>query len=450
MVFKVDFIPHDNKTISDMLDVIGLKSIEDLFQDIPNDLILKTLNLPSGLSESDLLNELKKLSKKNKIYISSFLGAGCYYHYIPSIVDFIISRSEFYTSYTPYQAEASQGFLQAIYEYQSIITRLTAMDVANASMYDGSTALAEAALMATIITRKNKILLVEGIHPEYIEVVKTYCWGQEIEYKLIPLSLLEKELNEEYAAVLIQSPNFFGEIENVEDIVKTVKNTFPKCLIVHVMTDPTCLGILRSPGEQSIDIFVAEGQSFGISPSFGGPGLGIFATKKEFLRKIPGRLVGKTREINGEREGFILTLQAREQHIRREKASSNICTNQALCSLAALIYLLCMGKNGLKELAVQNIQKTNYAKEKLSKIPGYKILNTKPTYNEFLLECPNIDLFIKNCDELDLLPPLRLSKYYNHMKNIVLVCITEMNSRTSIDKFIQAAKSASKISMEVK
>ena len=445
---KLDFIPHDQKTIHEMLKVIGLNSIEDLFQDIPEDLILNNLNLGPGIAESDLLNELRKISKKSRIYESAFLGAGCYFHYIPSLVDFIISRSEFYTSYTPYQAEASQGFLQAIYEYQTMITRLTNMDVANASMYDGSTALAEAALMASIITRKDKILMIEGIHPQYIEVVKTYCWGQNLNYELIPLGSLDSVLNEEYAAVIVQSPNFFGEIEDLHVIINNIKNKYPKCLIIQVMTDPTCLGILSSPGELNVDIFVAEGQSFGLSPSFGGPGLGIFATKKEFLRKIPGRLVGKTKELNGTKEGFILTLQAREQHIRREKASSNICTNQALCSLASLIYLLCMGRTGLRQVATQNIQKANYVKSKLSNIFGFKILNTKPTYNEFLVQCPDLDRFINNCNELNLLPPLKVSEYFPHMKDVALVCITEMNSQESINCFIQAAKESSSIIKE--
>jgi glycine dehydrogenase subunit 1 len=284
--------------------------------------------------------------------------------------------------------------------------------------------------------------MIEGIHPEYVEVVKTYCWGQNINYEIIELGSLDSKLDEEYAAIIIQSPNFFGDIEDLKIIVNAVKNKYPKCLVIQVMTDPTCLGILSPPGELDIDIFVAEGQPFGISPSFGGPGLGILATKKEYLRKIPGRLVGKTKELNGEKEGFILTLQAREQHIRREKASSNICTNQALCSLAALIYLLCMGRTGLKDLAYQNIQKANYTKKKLLNIPGYKILNNKPTYNEFLLSCPDLDSLIKNCEELNLLPPLKISKYFTHMINIALVCITEMNSRKSIDLFLQAAKNS--------
>ena len=440
----MDFVPHDELSIKEMLKIIGVNNLDDLFHDIPKDLHLEKLDLPPSLSEPDLLRKLEEIANKNKLYSSAFLGAGCYYHYIPSLVDFVVSRSEFSTSYTPYQAEASQGYLQAIYEYQTIISRLTQMDVANASMYDGSTALAEAAIMATIITNKKSIIMLEGIHPEYLEVVKTYCWGQNISIKTATEDNLLNKLDNDDAAVLFQNPNFFGDIDDVSQLAKNVKQKFPNCLLIQVMTDPTCLGILKPPGETNIDIFVAEGQSFGISPSFGGPGLGIFATKQKFLRKIPGRLIGKTKEINGEKEGFILTLQAREQHIRREKASSNICTNQALCSLAALTYLLALGRTGLHKVAIQNIQKSNYVKIELSKVPGYRILNVKPTYNEFLVQCPNLDAFIEHCNKMNLLPPLKITKYYPEMKDIALVCVTEMNSKKSIEDFIKAAKIASK------
>ena len=437
----MDFVPHDNKTIAKMLNVIGVSNLEELFHDIPKDLIKEKLDLPQGLSEPDLLHRMKEISKKNRIYSNSFLGAGCYYHYVPSLVSFVISRSEFSTSYTPYQAEASQGYLQAQYEYQTIISRLTQMDVANASMYDGSTALAEAAIMATLITNKKSIVLLEGIHPEYVEVVKTYCGGQNINIKIAKENILLDHLHEDVAAVLFQSPNFFGDIEDISKLVKKIKEKLPNCLIIQVMTDPTCLGILKPPGVMDIDIFVAEGQSFGINPSFGGPGLGIFTAKQKYLRKIPGRLIGKTREINGSQEGFILTLQAREQHIRREKAGSNICTNQALCSLAALVYLLAMGRTGLKEIAIQNLQKTHFLKQELAKVPGYKILNQKPTYNEFLIRCPNLDSFLEECKKHDLLPPLKISKYYPNMQNVALVCVTEMNSKDSIKNLILAAQS---------
>ena len=436
----MDFVPHDDKTVAEMLRVIGIKDITELFQDIPEDLIIKHLNLPQGLTEPDLLSHMAEISSRNNIYSNSFLGAGCYYHYIPSIVDYVISKPEFYTSYTPYQAEASQGYLQAIYEYQTMISKLTQMDIVNASMYDRSTALAEAAIMATLITNKDSILLLEGIHPEYVEVVKTYCWGQNISFKVVGEDNLMDHLNEDVAALLLQSPNFFGDIEDIPKFVKKIRAKAPNCLLIQVMSDPTCLGIIKPPGETDIDIFVAEGQSFGINPSFGGPSLGIFTARKKFLRKMPGRLIGKTKEINGTEEGFILTLQAREQHIRRGKASSNICTNQALCALAALVYLLAMGKTGLKEVATQNFQKTHYIKSELSKIPGYKILNTKPTYNEFLLECPNLDSLIIHCKQQNLLPPLKMTKYYPKMKNVALVCVTEVNSKNSIDLFIQAAR----------
>ena len=438
----MDFISHDEKTIAEMLKIINVSEIDDLFQDIPKDLIIKSLNISDGMSEPDVLNKMREYGKKNKIYPHSFLGAGCYYHYIPSLVDFVISRSEFYTSYTPYQAEASQGYLQAIYEYQSIISRLTEMEVANASMYDGSTSLAEAAIMASIITGKNQVILLEGVHPEYIDVVKTYCWGQNIELKIISEDKLNDVLNEDIAAVMFQSPNFFGDITDGLVMSNKVKEKYPNCLVIQCMTDPTCLGLLKPPGKTNVDIFVAEGQSFGIDPSFGGPGLGIFTAKKKFLRKIPGRLVGKTKEINGDRDGFLLTLQAREQHIRREKASSNICTNQALCSLSALIYLVSLGKTGLREIATQNFQKAHYVKNAIALIPGYEILNKKPTYNEFIVRCPNINGLIRECKKMNLLPPLQVSTYYPEMSDVVLVCVTELNSSSSIEKFIKAAKLA--------
>ena len=436
----MNFIPHNDKTITEMLDVIGVKSLQELFQDIPKDLIIEKLNLPSGLSEPDLLKQFEKITQKNKVYSSSFLGGGCYNHYVPSLVDFVTSRSEFNTSYTPYQAEASQGYLQAIYEYQTIISRLTQMDVANASMYDGSTDLAEAAIMSTIITRKDTIILLKGIHPEYEEVVKTYCWGQNINILYASEDNLIEKLNGDVAALLFQSPNFFGDIEDVSKFAKNIREIAPNCLIIQAMTDPTCLGILIPPGLTDIDIFVAEGQSFGLGLSFGGPGLGIFTAKQKYLRKMPGRLIGKTTEINGEKTGFILTLQAREQHIRREKASSNICTNQALCALATLTYLLALGRTGLKEVATQNIQKAHYIKKELSKIPGYEILNKKPTYNEFLVKCPNIDSLINICKQRDLQPPLKISSYYPEMKDIALICVTEMNSKNSIDTFLEIAR----------
>ncbi|TXT58225.1 MAG: putative glycine dehydrogenase (decarboxylating) subunit 1 [Promethearchaeota archaeon] len=440
----MDFVPHDEKTVYELLNAIGVDSVDQLFEDIPKDLRIDKLDIPEGLSEPELLHELTELSRKNRTYSSSFLGAGCYYHYIPSLVDFIISRSEFYTSYTPYQAEASQGFLQAIYEYQTAISRLTHMDISNASMYDGSTAMAEAIIMASAVTRRDKVLLLEGIHPEYVEVARTYCWGHNIEYEIVSIEDFSTKIDDQTAAIVIQNPLFFGDILDLSSFVNKIRESNSKCLIIQVMTDPTCLGILKAPGECDIDIFIAEGQSFGMHPSFGGPGLGIFATKKRFMRKIPGRLVGKTTEINGEGTGFLLTLQAREQHIRREKAISNICTNQALCMLSALIYLLSMGKYGLKEIAAQNIQKAYFLKDRLSKIDGFKPLNKNPTYNEFTMKVPNADYLIQQCEEKNILAPLKLSKYFPERDDQVLICVTELNSHEDIENFIQIAKETTK------
>ncbi|WP_457558336.1 aminomethyl-transferring glycine dehydrogenase subunit GcvPA [Candidatus Harpocratesius sp.] len=438
----MDYVPHDNKEIAEMLTAIGVDSLNDLYQDIPKNLILDHLNLANGISEPDLLKELTKLSEKNKQYSTAFIGAGSYFHYIPSLVDFVISRSQFFTAYTPYQAEASQGFLQAIFEYQSAIARLTELDVTNASMYDGASALAEAAIMAAFLTRKKKILLIKGIHPEYVETVKTYCWGRNFEVEEINLDQLEEKVNSEIGGVCFQSPNFFGEIENANEIVTKIKNLNKKTLVIQCMTDPTCLGVLVPPGKTGVDIFVAEGQSFGLPPSFGGPGLGIFATHDKYTRKMPGRLIGLTKELNGDKEGFVLTLQAREQHIRREKATSNICSNQSLCMLSALVYLVSMGKTGLKQIAMQNIQKSYYLKTKLAEISGYQILSNKPTYNEFVVKCPNYQKLKGLCKANDILPPLDLTKYYPEMKNSALFCVTEQNSKKDIELFLQLAKEA--------
>jgi len=439
----MDFIPHDNKTILSLLRKIGIDDITELFRDIPDEIKIKDLQIEKSLSESELFKKLKNLSNKNKIHSTSFLGAGIYYHYIPSVVDFVLDRSEFYTSYTPYQAEASQGNLQAIYEFQSIIARLTQMDISNASMYDGSTALAEAALISTLITGNDKILILDGLNPEYLKVLKTYCWAQDIEIEFTSSLDISSKIDDEFASFIFQSPNFFGDIEDTEHLVKLIRSNSNKPLIIQTMTDPTCLGILKPPGDYDIDIFVAEGQSFGISPSFGGPGLGIYTTKKKYLRKTPGRLVGKTKEIHGDKEGFILTLQTREQHIRREKAISNICTNQALMAIASLVYLVSLGEFGLRKVAYQNIQKSNYVKQQIKKIETFKVLNEKPTYNEFLIKSPNMDRFLELCEETNFLPPLKLTEYYPEMNNTALICVTETNSKNDIEKLLMNAKNSS-------
>jgi len=438
----MDYTVNDRISQKEMLKVIGVDSIDQLYKDIPKDLRIDHLLLPEGLSEPELLQKLTDLSQKNKQYRTSFMGAGSYYHYLPSLVDFVISRSQFYSSYTPYQAEASQGMLQAIYEYQSVISRLTEMDVTNASMYDGATACAEACTMAHFYTRKSKLLLIEGLHPEYIDTIKTYLWGRNLTWEIIPIDQLEEKLDDEIAGVIFQSPNFFGDIEDVPSLVNVIraKYTQKKCVIIQAMADPTVLGKLSPPGKNGIDIFVSEGM--GLPPSFGGPNLGIFSVTDKLMRKMPGRIIGMTKEIDGDKKGFVLTLQAREQHIRREKALSNICSNQSLCMLACLVYLVSLGKTGLEQVATQNFQKAHFLNEAIRQIPGYKILNSKPTYNEFTIECPNVELLSQKCKEANILPPLRLSRYYPERTNQMLVCVTENNSKGDLTQFIQIAKEA--------
>ncbi len=436
----MDFVPHDQNEQELMLKRIGVESIEELFKDISPELLVSSLNLQEALSEPDLLEEFTELAKKNKTYKAHFLGAGSYYHYIPSLVDFVISRSQLYSAYTPYQAEASQGMLQAIYEFQSIVTRLTGLEVANASMYDAASACAEACTMAHFITRKRKVLLLEGIHPEYIATIKTYLWGRNLEYEIIKLEDLESKLTPEIAGVLFQNPNFFGDIIDAEEIIKRIRSNSKKAIIIQAISDPIVLGVLKKPGEIDVDILVSEGT--GLPPSFGGPNLGIFATKQKYMRKMPGRLIGKTKEMDGDREGFVLTLQAREQHIRREKALSNICSNQSLCMIACLVYFISLGKTGLREIAMQNFQKAHYLKSQIQQLESYAILNEQSTYNEFVIQSPNPEKVHNLCEKYDFLPPLDLQYYYPDRKGQLLVCVTETVKKEELDKFVQILKEA--------
>lgn len=360
-------------------------NIQDLFADIPTSVRLESsLPLPSPLSEPELLEELSKQSEKNSL-ASAFLGAGSYHHFIPSVVKHVIGRSEFYTAYTPYQAEASQGTLQTIYEYQSMICELTGMGVANASMYDGATAMAEAAFMACRITGRKGIVVSSAVHPNYRQVLKTYCNAADLKLIELPydqksgLTTLDIRHWTSSACVILQQPNFFGNIENVQGLAEKV-HAAGSLFIVSV--DPISLGLLKPPGAYGADIVVGEGQSLGNPQNFGGPGLGIFAAKKEHLRQMPGRIVGATTDIEGKR-GFVLTMATREQHIRRERATSNICSNEALCALAACVYLSVMGKQGLRKVAELCLQKANYLKKKL----GDKVLwpNT-PSFKEFVVK----------------------------------------------------------------
>ena len=395
----------------------------DLFADVPESVRLKKLlPLPSPLSEPELLEELEQQSEKNSV-APSFLGAGSYHHFIPSAVKHIVSRSEFYTAYTPYQAEASQGTLQTIYEYQSMVCELTGMDVANASMYDGATALAEAAFMACRITGRKELVVSSAVHPNYRQVLKTYCNAADLKLIEAPFNLKTGlttdawRLTTDSACVILQQPNFFGNIETVSGLAEKIHSA--GALFI-VSADPISLGLLKAPGNYGADIVVGEGQALGNPQSFGGPGLGIFAARKEFLRQMPGRIVGATTDIEGKR-GFVLTLATREQHIRRERATSNICSNEALCALAACVYLSLMGKNGLRKVAELCLQKSNYLKKSL----GDKVLwpNT-PGFKEFV---------VKTGKKVG----LDLGAHYPELKGAGVICVTELVKKAVLDDLVR-------------
>lgn len=434
-----------------MLHQVGLNSAEELFDSIPKDLRLsRNLNTPAALSEIELLAGFEQLAAQNRgAGRTSFLGAGAYQHYIPTIVDHIISRSEFFTAYTPYQPEISQGTLQVIFEFQTLVCQLTGMEVANASMYDGSTALAEAVLMAERVTKRSKVVACGAIHPEYLEVVNTYVQHAGIELVhadadpetgQAPRDIPEL-LDDKTAALVVQSPNFFGCIEEVAALAEKAHSV--GALLVVAVTEAISLGLLKSPGACGADIVVAEGQSFGVPLSFGGPYVGLFATLGKYARQIPGRLVGEAYDKEG-RRGFVLTLATREQHIRREKATSNICTNEGLIALAATVYLETMGRRGLQEVAQQCAQKTAYAAKRIGELEGFSIPFTAPRFNEFVVRAPAParDLLSRLASGKDITGGLALSRYrqYDKRSNDLLVCVTEMNSRTEIDALVEGLR----------
>jgi glycine dehydrogenase subunit 1 len=437
----MDYTPHTDDDIKQMKKAVGIESIEELFADIPEKYRLKKLpDIPSALSEQETIALMSDLSRKNKIPQLTLTGAGAYHHFIPAVVGHIIGRAEFYTAYTPYQPEISQGILQAIYEYQTMIAHLTGTQIANASMYDGATAMAEAAVLSAKTLNRSKIIVARSVHPEYRQVVRTYSWANGYEVVEIPfaksgqvdLTLLKKELDENVAAVLIQSPNFFGVIEDIAPIAEAVHEK--GALLVAGFTDGTALGILKPAGESGADFVVGEGQSFGNPLNYGGPYLGIFAAQEKFLRRIPGRLVGATVDKNGKR-GFVLTLQTREQHIRREKATSNICSNEALCALAAGVYLAALGKN-LQKLAALNIQKTQYLKKQLLQLSGWQEVFSGPVYNEFIVSCPDAKKVNATVKKAGIIGGYELQKDYPELKNTLLFCATEMLSKDDIDRVI--------------
>lgn len=436
------FLPHTEEDVQKMLQTIGVKRLEDLFEVIPEDYRLSTpLNLPIPLSERDLIEHLRQL--QSPVY-TCFLGGGAYYHFIPSVVSHLISRSEFYTAYTPYQPEISQGTLQAIFEYQTLMCQLTGMEVSNASMYDGASSLAEAVLMAYRITKKKKVLLSEAIHPEYRKVIQTYLDLDQQQIILIPYEkdggrtdekILLDRLSEDVSAVVIQTPNFFGVIEDLHKIIEKAHQS--GALVIVGFSEAIAYGILSPPGAMGSDIVAGEGQSLGIPLSYGGPYLGIFTTRERFVRNMPGRLVGETVDLEGKR-GFVLTLATREQHIRRERATSNICTNEGLCALMATVFLSCLGKEGLKELAVMNLSKAEYAKKVASQIRGCKLHFDNPTFNEFVLEVEGEpEKILEKLREEKILGGLSLRRFYPELSHHLLVTVTEMNKREEIDQWAE-------------
>ncbi|HKQ53462.1 MAG TPA: aminomethyl-transferring glycine dehydrogenase subunit GcvPA [Pyrinomonadaceae bacterium] len=443
------YIPNSPEERAEMLRGLGLDSAENLFDSIPADLQLRRpLQTPPAISEMELLAGFEELAARNTAARRpSFLGAGAYSHYSPTVVDHLISRSEFFTAYTPYQPEISQGTLQAIFEFQTLVCQLTGMDVANASMYDGSTALAEAVLMAERVTRRKKVITSSAVHPEYLEVVDTYVQHYGIDFHRVPTDeqtgLISAEgldaLDDQTAALVVQSPNFFG---CVEDLCKLAERAHAVgALFIVAVTEAISFGFLRSPGACGADIVVAEGQSFGVPLSFGGPFVGLFATRDKFARQIPGRLVGEAYDKQG-RRGFVLTLATREQHIRREKATSNICTNEGLIALAATIYMETMGRSGLQEVAAQCAQKAAYAARRAAELPGFSLPLNAPRFNEFVVRAPveAKELLARLASEKNITGGLALSRYYPDRANDFLVCVTETNPRAEIDTLVAGLK----------
>lgn len=438
------FLPMTENDKKEMLDTIGISSTDELFSDIPEKVRLKRdLNLKAPKSEADLKKELVQMANKNynlKEY-TSFLGAGVYDHFIPSVVDHVISRSEFYTAYTPYQPEISQGELQAIFEFQTMISELTGMPVANSSMYDGGTSLAEAVNLSAGQTRKKKVLVSKAVHPESQAVIETYGKGPNLEIVYIDhvngltdLDQLAKELDENTASVVIQYPNFFGQIEPLAEI-REFLNQQPKSMFI-VSSNPLSLGYLTPPGKFGADIVVGDTQVFGIPAQFGGPHCGYFATTEKLMRKIPGRLVGQTTDENGLR-GFVLTLQAREQHIRRDKATSNICSNQALNALASSVAMSSIGKHGLKKMSELNMQKARYAKQKFVE-EGFEIVTNGTFFNEFVVKLPvSVSVANEKLLEKGFIGGYDLASYYPELEGHMLVAVTEIRTKEEIDAFVK-------------
>ena len=442
----MSYLSLSDQDKKEMLARMGVASVDDLFCCIPEEVRLKRpLDLPAAQSEIELVRTIEAIGRKNTgTGLVSFLGGGAYEHFIPTVVDYLSSRGEFVSPYTPYQPEVSQGSLQVIFEFQTLICQLTGLDIANASLYEGGTAVAEAVLIAQRVTGRNKVVLARSLHPQFREVVRTYIKNLGVEAVEVPFgpdgridgAALAKELDDRTAAVVYQSPNFFGVVEDVKTLSDAAHAV--KAMSVAIVAEAVSLGLLEAPGTLGADIVTGEAQSLGIPLSFGGPYLGFMACKKEFLRQMPGRVAGQTSDKDGQR-GFVLTLATREQHIRRERATSNICTNQALCALRATIFMETLGKQGLRELAWQNVQKAAYAADRLTAVRGVKKVFTGPVFNEFAVGLPKpwpiVDAALK---ARGLIGGYGLGPAYPELENAALVCVTEMRTKDQIDRLVQA------------
>jgi glycine dehydrogenase subunit 1 len=430
------YVPSTDEQRAEMLEACGAASVDELFDVIPERLRPKSFDIPAAKSEFEVYEYLKGIAGKNFSHLVNFVGGGVYDHFIPSAVGALAGRSEFYTAYTPYQPESSQGTLQAIYEYQSQICRLTNMDVANASLYDGGSAMCEACNMAVNATRRNRVVMDSGINPVYRTMVYTYTANLSIDFEEVPVvhgqsdrKSIFNALSDDTAAVILQNPNFFGVIDDHSDIVA---HCHERGILVIQSVYPIAMSLLKTPGEIGVDIVTGEGQSLGIPLAFGGPYLGFMATTKKLVRRMPGRLVGRTLDREG-REAFVLTLQAREQHIRREKATSNICTNQALCALRAHLYLSLLGKEGLAHVARLCLDKAAYARERFRAIPGVEVMESSPTFNEFTVRLPvNAADLIGRMIDRGIAPGLPLGRFYPGMDNYLLVAVTEKRTKHEI------------------
>lgn len=431
------YVPNTANQQIDMLKTIGCNGFDDLFRQIPNEVLLKSeLNIPKGQSELAVLKQMSALAKKNKIYQTIYRGVGAYHHYIPSIVKQVTSKEEFMTAYTPYQAEISQGVLQSIFEYQTMICELTGMDVSNASVYDGATAAAEAVIMC-LEKKKNKMIIAETINPQILETIITLCSGLKVEILLakekegiVDVDYLRHIVDDETAGILIQHPNYYGLYENASEIGEIAKSSNAR-YVIH--SNPIALGIMKTPREYGADIAIGEGQPLGLPLSFGGPYLGFMATTDKLVRKLPGRIAGETKDKEG-RRAFVLTLQAREQHIRREKATSNICSNQALCAMTAAVYLSTMGSEGLKEVGTHSMSKAHYLANRLCSLPNFTMTFHKEYFHEFVTNYHgDMDKLLKGLEEIGILGGYPLSGKY---EGSLIWCTTELNTKEEIDELI--------------